>query len=129
APARAPRAKAPAPAAASHDVEAEPWMEVVEAEGEAAPEEAVAAEAAVVAETAPVEVGAEPAEKGPRIRFAEELQPAMKAAPKKVKKGAKQAEEPEGKAKKGPTKKARPLVEDEDIDVDIDFGWDKDADE
>jgi N utilization substance protein A len=105
APVRAPRAKAPAPAAASHDVEAEPWMEVVEAEGEAAPEEAVAAEPGAVAEAAPVEVGAQPAEKGPRIRFAEELAPAMKTAPKKVKKGAKQAEEPEGKAKKGPTKR------------------------
>ena len=41
---------------------------------------------------------------------------------------AKQPEEPEGKAKKGPTKKARPLVEDEDVDVDLDFGWDKDKD-
>ena len=47
-----------------------------------------------------------------------------------MKKGAKKVEEPEGKAKKGPTKKARPLVEDDDADLALDFGWeDKDADE
>lgn len=123
------RPKAPAAAAASREEAAEPWMEVVEAEAttaEAAPEP----EAAPVAQAAPAEApAAEPVEKGPRIRFAEELAPARQAAPKKVKKGAKVPEEPEGKAKKGPTKKARPLVEDDDADLALDFGWDKDKDD
>ncbi len=122
------RPKAPAAAAASRDEAAEPWMEVVET-GEAAAAEA-AEEAAPVAVAAPAETPvAEPAETGPRIRFAEELAPARQAAPKKVKKGAKAPEEPEGKAKKGPTKKARPLVEDDDADLALDFGWDKDKDD
>ena len=104
-------------------------MEVVETDEAAAK---AAAEAAPVAEeaapaAAPV---AEPVETGPRIRFAEELSQPRQAAPKKVKKGTKAPEEPEGKAKKGPTKKARPLVEDDDADLALDFGWeDKDADE
>ena len=79
------------------------------------------------AATAEAPAGA-PAGKGPRIRFAEDLAPARQAEPKKARKGVK-AEEPEGKAKKAPTKKARPLVEDEDIDLDLDFGWEeKEAD-
>ena len=128
APAKA-AARSKAPAAASHTVAAEPWTEVVEAEGAPVTEEAAEPVAAPVAEAAPVEaqVGT-PVETGPRIRFAEELASAPQPSPKKAKRGAKQPEEPEGKAKKGPTKKARPLVEDEDVDVDLDFGWDKDKD-
>ncbi len=130
-PAKAPaRPKAPAAAAASRDEEAEPWMEVVETD-EAASPAAEPEPVEVAAEATPVEARVdEPVEAGPRIRFAEELAPARQAAPKKVKKGAKNVEEPEGKAKKGPTKKARPLVEDDDADLALDFGWeDKDADE
>jgi len=129
APVKAPaRAKAPAAAAASRDEAAEPWMEVVQTDEAAAAE---AATAKVAAEAAPIEAPVEEAvETGPRIRFAEDLAPARQAAPKKVKKGAKSVEETEGKAKKGPTKKARPLVEDDDADLALDFGWeDKDADE
>jgi N utilization substance protein A len=138
APAKAKAPRAPAAAAASREEAAEPWMEVVETQAEAGAAPAAAEEAAVPepvakaeAEAAPVEVEApQPVEAGPRIRFAEELAPALKEAPKKAKKGGKKpAEEPEGKAKKGPSKKARPLVEDEDVDLDLDFGWDKDADE
>jgi hypothetical protein len=104
-------------------------MEVVESDEATAAQ--VTAEAAPVAEAATAEAPvAEPVEAGPRIRFAEDLGTARQAAPKKVKKGAKKVEEPEGKAKKGPTKKARPLVEDDDADLALDFGWeDKDADE
>ena len=128
APAKA-TARPKAPAAASHTVAAEPWTEVVEPEETPVTEEAQEPVAVPVAEAAPVEAQAgAPAETGARIRFAEELAPAPQPAPKKAKKGAKKAEEPEGKAKKGPTKKARPLVEDEDVDVDLDFGWDKDSD-
>ena len=128
APAKAAPAKAAA-AAASRGESAEPWMEVVEADGAAPATEEGAPEPAAVAQAATAEAPAgAPAGKGPRIRFAEDLAPARQAEPKKARKGVK-AEEPEGKAKKAPTKKARPLVEDEDIDLDLDFGWEeKEAD-
>jgi len=121
-----PRAPAKKPAAAARAEAAEPWMEVVEAE---AAEEAVAAEPEAQPVAAPVEAppAPEPVETGPRIRFAEELEPVLKAAPKKAKKAAKKIEEPEGKVKKAAVKKARPVIEDEDIELDLDFGWDKDS--
>jgi N utilization substance protein A len=108
------------PAEAERAVTAEPWMEVIQKEGEAgepAPETAAAPEAAT-ATTAE-----------PKIRFAEDLPPVLNEPPKKAKKAkkAERAAESEVKAKK-PPKRGRRLAtaEDQDTDVDADLStWEE----
>jgi N utilization substance protein A len=126
------RTKAPAAAPAGDGARrteaAEPWMEVVEPEAAEAPAE--------TAEPAPVPVEAvveaPPAKTGGRIRFAEDLGGGTKAEPKKKKSKKDERSDAEGKASKRPSKKARPVVEDEDEDLELDFNWggkDDDAEE
>lgn len=137
--------KAATPAEKAQRAEApEPWMEVVEKEGE---EAKVASKAAAESTPAPATptTSAKPAAAG-GLRFAEDLQPAITPTPKKTKKGkgkpvTDEAAEEKGKkaARKG--RRLAEVVEDEDADdEDIDFetgldqfGWseedeDKDAD-
>ncbi len=108
-------AAAPAPATPEHPAAAEPWMEVIQKEGEAGPpaeETAAAPEAAPAGEAAPAE---------PKIRFAEDLAPVINQPPKKARKAKKAERTTEGEVKpKKPPKRGRRLAtadEDEDIDA------------
>jgi N utilization substance protein A len=115
APTKAKAGKAPA---AEHADAEEPWMEVVDADGQ----EAVAAESTSVEEVSTAEPGAAT---GPRIRFAEELtpapaQPVKKKAAKKAKK-AEQTSEEGAKAVQKPSKRGKRLATaDEDLDASLD---------
>jgi N utilization substance protein A len=123
APARPKREAAPAGDGVRRTEANEPWMEVVETEAETATETA-APEPVPVEATAAVEA---PAAGGPRIRFAEDIGGA-KSEPKKKKSKKDERSETEGKASKKPSKKARPVVEDEDEDLELDFNYGKDED-
>ncbi len=114
----------------------EPWMEVVEKEGE---EAEVASKAAAESTPAP----ATPAAAG-GLRFAEDLQPAMTPTPKKTKKGkgkgkavTDEAAEEKGKkaARKG-RRLAEAVEDEEEEEEDIDFetgldqfGWSEEDEE
>jgi N utilization substance protein A len=128
APAR-PRRPADAGDGARRAETAEPWKEVVESDGEAPAAETPEAEPAPaeIAATATVEA---PVAGGPRIRFAEDIGGGRVASePKKKKSKKDERGETEGKAAKKPSKKARPVVEDEDEDLEIDFGFGKDEED
>jgi len=134
--AKTPRAaedKETAGATAHRGESAEPWMDVIEGEEAAAADETAAVEP-VAAGVAPVEepTAAEPAATGPRIRFAEELAPAMnqpapakkKAAKtgkpgKKSKKDEQETEVVGGRAKTSKRGK-RLATADEDLDASLD---------
>ena len=129
--------EAASPAEKAQRTEApEPWMEVVEAEGE---EAKVAPTAATESPPAP----AAPAAGG--LRFAEDLAPAMTPAPKKTKKGKGKAATDEAAEEKGKkaARKGRRLAavvengeeeEEEEEDIDFEtgldqFGWSEDDEE
>ncbi len=121
------RPPAKASAAAQRGESAEPWMDVIDAAAEGEAAAAAEGEPAIVAEAVSAEVtpAAEPEAAGPRIRFAEELAPALaQPAKKKAAKKAKKADEEteaEGKAAKKPSKRGRRLATaDEELDADFD---------
>ena len=129
--------EAASPAEKAQRTEApEPWMEVVEAEGD---EAKVAPTAATESPPAP----AAPAAGG--LRFAEDLAPAMTPTPKKTKKGKGKAATDEAAEEKGKkaARKGRRLAavvengeeeEEEEEDIDFEtgldqFGWSEDDEE
>ena len=130
------KVEAASPAEKAQRTEApEPWMEVVEAEGD---EAKVAPTAATESPPAP----AAPAAGG--LRFAEDLAPAMTPAPKKTKKGKGKAATDEAAEEKGKkaARKGRRLAavvengeeEEEEEDIDFEtgldqFGWSEDDEE